>query len=393
MKLTKTNIDKATYTGSGSSPCFIWDDEIHGFGLRIYPSGKKTFVLDYRMDQRQHRIVLGAYGAITLQQARDIARDRLYEILKGINPLEKRKEASKALLITELCEKYIEYSRKRKRSWQQDVRRINGKIIPAFGSRKVISIKRSDIISFHDRIGSKDARPYEANRVLALCSSLFGYAIKNDLVPPEFINPATGIEKFREEKRDTWVTPEMLPRLAESIDQEENIYMRTAFWLLLLTGLRKNEALTLQWDNIDFTRNIVHIPITKNGRMHELPLSTPAVDLLNKLPRVMGNKYVFPGERFGEHLVNIDKCWQRIRARAGFPNVRIHDLRRTLGSWLATDGKSLLLIGKILNHAHQSTTQVYAHLQQDPQKEALEQHAQKVIDITNLQHRKKAEGE
>jgi integrase len=170
-----------------------------------------------------------------------------------------------------------------------------------------------------------------------------------------------------------------MPRLAQAIDQEENPYVRAALWLYLLTGLRKNELLRAEWRDVDFATQILRVPETKSGRVHYVSLSGPAMQILNDLPREKDNPYILPGNKEGEHLVNMDKPWFRVRTRAKIADVRLHDLRRTVGSWLATDGRSLLLIGRVLNHARQQTTQIYAHLQQDPIREALERHASRIL--------------
>jgi integrase len=234
-------------------------------------------------------------------------------------------------------------------------------------------------------------------------------------------NPAKRIKKFAEEKRDRWITPEELPRLAKAIDTEDNIYVRSALWLYLLTGARKTEILQAKWDDIDWERKELRMAETKAGRVHYLPLSGEALALLRELPRLKGNPYILPGRRNGRPLVNIDKPWRRVRDRAtvmfwaeyegevshlineltesleraptcheveqatnfelsnGIRDVRLHDLRRTVGSWLAQAGNSLHLIGKVLNHSNQSTTAVYARFQQDTVRDALEQHGQRIM--------------
>jgi len=194
-------------------------------------------------------------------------------------------------------------------------------------------------------------------------------------------NPARKIKPFRETKRDRFVTSEELPRLARAIDAELSPYIRAAFWLYLLTGMRKRELLRARWEDIDFQAQLWRLPETKSGRVHHLPLSSQVVAILKSLPREEGNAHVIPGLRAGLALQNIDKPWRRIRARAGLENVRIHDLRRTAGSHLAQDGASLHLIGRILNHRDPSTTAVYAHFQLEHERAALERHAERLFEV------------
>lgn len=170
-----------------------------------------------------------------------------------------------------------------------------------------------------------------------------------------------------------------MPRLAEAIDNEENLYARKAIWLYLLTGLRKTELLQARWSDIDWNLQEITIPATKNGRPHHLPLSSEAMALLRDMPQQQDNPYLFPGRDGGKNLVNIDKAWRRIRDEAGVPDVRLHDLRRTVGSWLAQSGNSLHLIGRVLNHRTPSTTQIYARFGNDQVRDALESYGQNIM--------------
>jgi integrase len=194
-------------------------------------------------------------------------------------------------------------------------------------------------------------------------------------------NPAAGIELFKEEKRDRFVKPEELPELFKAIQKEPNPYRAAAFLILLLTGARKTEVLCMRWEDLDLKQATWRIPETKAGRPHLLPLPRAAVKLLAHLPRQEGSPYVFPGRRQGQHLVKLSKAWKTIRQEAKLEDVRIHDLRRTLGSWLAASGASLPLIGKALNHSQVSTTAVYARLDLEPVRVALEANAKKMLVV------------
>ena len=158
--------------------------------------------------------------------------------------------------------------------------------------------------------------------------------------------------------------------------------VRAALWLYLLTGVRKTELLKARWEDIDLVRCELRLPETKAGRIHYVPLSPPAVALLERMPREEGNPYLLPSTKVpGHHLVNIEKPWRRVRKAAGVEDVRLHDLRRTVGSWLAQAGNSLPLIGRVLGHTNASTTQIYARLGDDPARKALEKHGQMITPI------------
>jgi integrase len=193
-------------------------------------------------------------------------------------------------------------------------------------------------------------------------------------------NPATRIQFFREESRDRFVQPEELPQLIEAIAEEPDSSVRAILLTALLTGARHTEVLTMRWEDVSLSRAEWRIPQTKAGRPHLLPLPQALVTLLSNLPRVEGVSYVFPGQDGKGPLQNIKRPWDRIRMKAGIPDVRFHDLRRTVGSWLAGSGESLSLIGKVLNHRDISTTAIYARLNLDPVRQALERHATKMLE-------------
>ena len=174
---------------------------------------------------------------------------------------------------------------------------------------------------------------------------------------------------------------EEFPKLATAINAELNQSVVAAIWLYLLTGVRKTELLSLKWSDINLDRKELKLTDTKNGKSHYLPLSQAAIDILNQIQRIEGNPYVITGKNEGCHLVNISKPWDRIKEAAGLEDVRLHDLRRTVGSWLAQSGNSLHLIGKVLNHSNQSTTAVYARFGQDSAGKHLEQHGQLITGL------------
>ena len=369
-----------TYQGAGKSRDVRWDSAVVGLGVRVYPGDHKAFVLSYRVHGRKRLMTLGSCNVVTLDQARRQAKKHLLAASDGHDPLEAKQKAARGETVQDLCAAYLEqYAKVRKASWQDDERRIDQHILPAWRNVKAASLKRADVAALHRKGGAR--APYEANRLLALISKMFTEAEKWGIVPEGHPNPARRIEKFVEVKRDRWVTPQELPSLAQAVDQETNPYTRGAVWLYLLTGARKSEVLKARWEDVDFERRELCLPETKAGRVHYVPLSEPAMTLLADMPRLAGNPYILPGLKQGAHLVNINKSWRRIRQAAGVEDVRLHDLRRTVGSWLAQAGNSLHLIGRVLNHSNPSTTAVYARFGQDHVREALEQHGKRIMGI------------
>ena len=193
-------------------------------------------------------------------------------------------------------------------------------------------------------------------------------------------NPAKGIQRFRERKRKRFVTGEELPRLAKAIDQQRNIYVRATIWLPLLTGLRKSELLEAKWQDIDWAQGKLRLPDTKAGEEQSATLNSMALAILQSLPRVEGNPYIIVGAKPGQHLTQIDRSWQVIRRAAKLEDVRLHDLRRTTGSWMAQANVALNRIKEALRHASISTTLVYARLGEDPAREAFEQHGRHILE-------------
>ncbi len=378
---------KASSKGRQIEPrCVKWDLEVKGLAIRVYPSGKKAWVFAYEVEGRKRLMQLGTYPALTLDMARKAAMKHGGEIATAealnaepVDPLADRDRKKGDRTIAELCEAYLTRHAAQKKTGNEDERRIKAHILPAWGNLKIKAVRRSDVAALHHKIGERG--PYEANRVWALISVIFEKAREWGFLPEEYANPARGVQAFKETKRDRWVKPEELPRLAESIDKEPSVYVRSLIWAYLLTGARKSELLKARWEDIDFDRAELRLPDTKAGRVHYIPLSPPAKALFHSVPREQGNPHIFPGKIAGASLVNIGKSWRRIRKEAGLDDVRLHDLRRTVGSWLATSGASLPLIGKVLGHTQPSTTSIYARLAEDPARKALEEHGERLLEV------------
>lgn len=379
MKLTKRNIEAFTYRGGWD---VRWDDAVTGLGLRIYPSGKKAFILRYRHFGVSKTMVLGRFGRdMTLDEARIEAQDLLALVRKGVDPLEERKRDRHAGTFGELKTKYLDFKKdvKKRKTWEEDKARLDRHIPSSWKGRKVQSIKPREIEDLHKKLGA--LRPYEANRLLALLRHMFRMAATDawGYAPAGHPNPAADIEKYPEAKRARFLTRKELPKLAKAIDKEPSVYVRAALWLLLLTGLRKSELLSAKWDDIDWDRKRLLLPNTKSGEAQFVALSAPALAILKSVPKQEKNPFILPGRRKGQHLVNISKPWLEVRKRAKCEDLRIHDLRRSVGSWLTQAGVDLNVIKDALRHADLSTTLVYAHLGEDPAREALEQHGAAIL--------------
>ena len=200
MALTKKVIDSLTYQGVGNERFVVWDTDPPGFGVRVYPSGRKSFVLSFRADGRKRLLTVGTYGALTLDQARKSARAELAKVeTDGADPLEQRQRAAQGETVAALCEAYMErYAKPQKRSWTEDARRINARVLPTWGSLKARAIRRADVAALHTRIGTKEGKPYEANRVRELVARIFVKPTKTaEFIELNFVLTATGAD-FKE---------------------------------------------------------------------------------------------------------------------------------------------------------------------------------------------------
>jgi integrase len=380
-KLTKRAIQSARYTRTPQQVQILWDLALPGLGLRVWPSGHKAFVTYYRTKDGTKRLqLLGAWPELELEAARDLAQARFAEVAAGRDPAAERSEVRQSLTFGALADAYLEqHALPRKRSARDDVQRIRDHLRPAWGTRKAVSVTRADAAALHRRLGQRT--PYGANRVLALVSGIYSWGETSGLLPEGHPNPARGVKRFRERSRDRWLTQAEVQALLLALQAEPSVYTRAFFWLSLLTGCRKTELIAAKWRDVDLEAGFLRLPKTKADRVHLVPLAKPAQAILRSLPREHGNPHVFPGARHGQHLVDVEKAWRRIRTAAGCEDAHLHDLRRTVGSWLAQAGHSLVLIGQVLNHTNPSTTAIYARLGQHGSRAALEEHAEALVRV------------
>jgi len=382
-KINLSNCKAAIYQGDGKSRYVLWDDELKGFGLRVYPSGRKAFILSYRTTGRKRLFTIGEFGVWTPDQAWKEARRLLVEIEKGHDPKQNREmNSNKKPTFADLHEAYTNRRVPFKKSGQTDLAVLHRYIPKSWYRRELDSFTRVEMGRLHQKIGT-DNGPYAANRVIALLRSIFNLGVDWGLLPEQHPNPCIRIKTFPEQKRERFITPDELPRIWKAIEQEPDPYLRSFFMLCLFLGARRNEILTMRWEDLDLNAGTWRIPHTKAGRSHLLPLPVASIDILKSIPRLVGSPWVFPSHGKTGHLVEPKSAWARVRTRAGIDDIRIHDLRRTVGSWLAAQGESLTMIGKVLNHTQPSTTAIYAKLHLDPIRSALERNVETMLSTIN----------
>jgi len=390
-KLTQQLVERATGPATGQR--FLRDTRVAGLALRVTSGGAKAWVWEGRVRGRVRRITLGPYPALSLAQAREQGLGVAGAVARGEDPAAARARERGELTFGRLAELYMErHALPRKRSAAGDKRMLRDVLavrqeergpaaVPAgWRHRRLSDLTREDLAQLHARLG-RDGGPYAANRALALLRTMFNLAHTWGLLPDD--NPAAGIRMFREEKRDRFLSPDELKRTLAAIEQESDWRWRAYFKLSLLLGPRRGELLCARWSDVDLAARTWRLPTTKAGRPHLLPLPTPATTILESLRSRDQADWLFPSPTAASgHLEEPKKAWLRIRDRAQVPDVRVHDLRRTLGSWLAASGYGLPLIGRVLNHTQPATTAVYARLDLEPVRQALEQTAKAMLEAT-----------
>ncbi len=366
--LTETFVEKAKRPDTGE--IFYRDRALRGFALRVNWGGTKSFVLEGRVNGRVRRITIGRWPAVSVVKARKRALELKSAIADGTDPTADS-DADKATFKS-LADRYVEYVKAHgKRTWAQDEATSDRYFKPWY-TRRLTDIARGDVVQLHQRIG-KESGQYAANRAIALVRAMFNSALDWGLFSDD--NPATRVKMFKEEKRERFLSPDELRRVNDALLQEPNEYWRAFFPLCVLLGPRKSELLAAKWSDVDLDQRTWRMPMTKAGRSHLLPLPEAAVAILEGLPSRGQSEWVFPSWGSTGHLKEVKSAWRRIRNRAGVPDVRPHDLRRTLGSWLAAAGYGLPMIGKALNHSSPASTAVYARLDLDPVRRMLEANA------------------
>lgn len=365
-KLTKRQIESLEPT---EKDYFVWDTELSGLGIRVFPTGRKQFVLQYRFGKTSRRMSLGRFGAITPDQARGAALEALVKIRQDVDPQLERKQRRTAVTVKELAERFDEehIAVRLKASTAKEYRRnLKLFILPAIGYLRVLDVTRADIAKYHHEWRH---RPYQANRNLEIISKMFNLAEMWGL-RPDGTNPRRHIKKYPEKKRERYYSAGELRALGRVLNEmeEERIELPSAIAairLLLFTGCRLGEIMTLRWDFVDFDAKVLRLPDSKTGAKL-VHLGTAALSVLKRIDRLKDNDFVIVGRKPGAHLTDLQPFWQRLRGRAGLKDARIHDLRHTFASVAVSNGQSLPMIGKLLGHTQVQTTARYAHLANQP---------------------------
>ncbi len=369
IKLTKRLIDSVSPTDTDQ---LMFDSEITGFALKVAPSGRKTFILKYRTASgRQRKPTIGRYGDITLEQARKIARDWKAKIIQGGDPSGEKRGKTGGDTLNNFAKRYFQTADKKKSTLKVEQTNFRLYVEPTLGKLIIAQIKRADVQAWLNGLGEI---PSAANRTVSLLSAMFTEAERQQL-REEGSNPCRLVRRYSSKPRDRYLSLTELGRFMRALDTAETKELFhpsvvPALRLLLLTGARKTEVLSLKWEWVDFDRRLITLPDSKTGpRKVYLPES--AIQVLNGINKLKGNPHVFWGANVGDFYKDLKKPFRRILELAEISDFRIHDLRHTHAAHAVMAGVPLNIIAKTLGHSQTRTTERYAHVDDDPALKAI----------------------
>jgi integrase len=404
LRLNKRAIDALPPT---SKRTVYWDDELSGFGLRIEASGRKTFLVRYRpgggRNAPKRFMTIGRYGKLTPEEARTEARRLLSAGNLGLDPAADRLRKRKEMSVSSLCDVYLDLGVETKKPLTilGDRGRIERHIKPLIGNKRVSEVIPADIEKLMKDIASgrskTDFKPVKlrsrvivrggkgaATRVVGLLGGIFSFAQRQGLRTD---NPCRGVKRYPDGSSERFLNANELSVLGEALaraqSQGANSHAVNIIRLLAMTGARRNEIAGLRWVEVDIDRACLRLKDSKTGAK-TIPLGGAAVQLLRKLPRFSGSDFVFPATSGSGHFQGAKKVWQAVRKQAGFPELRLHDLRHSFASIGLASGDTLPMIGALLGHANARTTSRYAHLADDPKRNAANRISAQIADALNV---------
>lgn len=393
-KLTKRSVEALRVQATNY---IAFDAELPGFGVRIMPSGKRFFLVQYRRHGRTRRVMLGQFGPLTAEVARRRALMLLAQARSGgSDPAAERDALRQSLTVEQLGARFLKehVAVRCKPTTQSEYRRsVELFIDPFLGKQRIRSVTTADIAELH---GSLAYIPYQANRTLGVLSKMMSLAEIWGL-RDRHSNPCEDIQRYPEHKRERFLSLKEVKALGRALDAAESDgsegkYACTAFRLLLLTGCRLREIQRLRWEHVYLDEGELRLPDSKTGAK-TVHLGAAAIALLRSLPPVEKNPFVIAGKNSGWYLTDLQRPWRRIRSAAVLNEVRIHDLRHTFASGGLAVGEGLSMIGKLLGHTQVQTTARYAHLAADPLKQAADKIAERLAGALLTEKGEVAPGE
>lgn len=385
MKLTKRNIEAITATGKRQH---FFDDDLPGLAIRVSEIGKVSFYYTYRYGKGRAAVKkwvhIGAYPAWTPEQARHRVKELAAQVVSGVDPAQEVRKSKTIITVSDIAKLFLtEHVRQKLKAKSIELYEgaISKHILPAIGKMPVEDISHRDVAKLHH---SLKGHLYMANRVAAVMSKFFNWCEVNGY-RARGSNPVVGLEKYKEEKKLEFLKSDELSAIGAALTALEkegqiSTLAAAALRLLMLTGMRLMEVLSLKWEYLDLDAKKAELPDTKTG-FKVVPLSLPALEVLQKLPII--DQYVFPSSASASgHMEGLRKPWSLLAARAKLQGRwRVHDLRHAFASMMVNSGASLPVIGKVLGHATPGTTARYAHLEKNPAHQAAEDAAAKIAAV------------
>lgn len=387
INFTQAAIDRLPLPVTGRT--YYADAKTPGLVLCVWDTGVKTFELYKRMGGRPRRLKIGRFPGVTLEQARKEVARMTGELAQGNNPANERRKARGETTVGELFTMYMEgHAKPHKRTWKEDQAQYD-RYLAHWKARRLSEIRPADVTALHAKIG-RDNGHYAANRMLALLSAMFNYAAR---LGYDGGSPAHGVKHFKEQSRDRFLRADEIKAFFDALGDEKTLPLwRDFFTIALLTGARRANVMSMAWADLELTRGLWRIPESqsKNGEPLLCVLPPAAVGILQRradenaaLNPEDQSPYVFPGKGKTGHVSDPTKPWEDLLDRAGIKDLRLHDLRRTLGSWQAATGASLSIIGRSLGHKNVATTAIYARLDLDPVRASVNTAADAIMAAAN----------
>lgn len=349
----------------------VADSKIPSLICRVTDKGNKSFVIYKKINGRPIKVTLGRFPELSVEKARKLAYSTLDTIADKKNPNIENRKLSPLITLEELFNNYMEkYSKKytKQRTWQNN-QAIYNRYFKKWDKRQISMLSKYEIETIITNICNSSGL-YAANSALVLLRHVINKGIEWGL---NVSNPTHGIKKYKTISRDRFLQADELKHFFDALNQEQNILVKNYLYLSLYTGQRRGNILSMRWDDINFTNNTWYIQETKNGDPLIVPLVPQATEILRDMKIISNSEWVFPSKTSQSgHLEEPKKVWAEILKRANITNLRIHDIRRTLGSYEAISGTSIHIIGKSLGHKSSQATQIYARLSIDPIRRAME---------------------
>lgn len=390
IKLSKRTVDALV---GGDRVAFHYDTDLKGFGVKVMPSGVKTFIVEYRPNgggrsAPKRRLTLGRFGALTVDEARSLAKRALSQVHAGSDPAVDRALSRAEMTVAEVCDLYLAEGCETKKASTlvTDRSRIERHIKPLLGKKRISEVTRFDVERFMRDVASGKTAVDEktgkfgraiveggkgaASRTVGLLGGIMSFVVGRGLRED---NPVKGVKRYPDQKGEAFLSLSQLNQLGATLSLLEaegaNPSAVAIIRLLAFTGARKSEIASLRWSEVDAERGYLRLGDSKTGAK-VIPIGAPALEVLASVPHVEAKEYVFPASRGTGHFQGVEKVWRIVRKAAGFGSLRLHDLRHSFASVGLARGDALSVIGAILGHADVKTTSRYAHLADDPVRRA-----------------------